>query len=144
MSFAEAYIRSDVLKKDSVTLSSAYFDGYYTNKWLLNFNLEVLRASNRGLKCLENEDLRIHIVVLYFLYKLNSQAIVAFHEDGRALRWKAFGFDYVFYANREGTEQGERNIFVYYFKKMIFQGGTGGATGMIIPEKYINKEFFIV
>jgi hypothetical protein len=66
MSFAEASIRSDVLKKDSATLSSAYFDGYYTNKSLLNFNLEVLRASNRGLKCLENEKLWIRIVLGVF------------------------------------------------------------------------------
>jgi hypothetical protein len=56
------------------------------------------------------------------------------------LRWKAFGFDYVFYANSEGT--GERNIFVYYFKRMTFQCGSGGATSEIIPEKYINKRFY--
>jgi hypothetical protein len=41
----------DCLRKDSATLSSTYFDGYYTNKQLANFNLEILRASNRGLYC---------------------------------------------------------------------------------------------
>jgi hypothetical protein len=142
ISFAEAFIRSDVLKKDSATLSSAYFDGYYTNKSLLNFNLEVLRASNKGLKCLENEKLWIRIALGVFLYELNYQAFVAFHEDGHALRWKAFGFDYVFYNSAEGTGQEEKNIFVYYFKKMTFQGGSGGSTGVIIPEKYINKIFY--
>jgi hypothetical protein len=44
------------LKKDSFTLSSAYFDGYYTNKQLVNFNMDCLRASDRALEWLENQE----------------------------------------------------------------------------------------
>lgn len=37
------------LKRYGPTLSSAYFDGYYTNKQLVNINLGILQASNKVL-----------------------------------------------------------------------------------------------
>jgi hypothetical protein len=127
------------LKKDSFTLSSAYFDGYYTNKQLVNFNMDCLRASDRALEWLENQEWfdklnlsqkwLIRFSSWFFLFFVNQQAYIALHESGHALRYKAFGLDYSFYKDIESNGDVEKNIFSYYFKRMTFQCGRGGACG---------------
>ncbi|MDR2818598.1 MAG: hypothetical protein LBB37_04080 [Endomicrobium sp.] len=79
------------LKKDSFTLSSAYFDGYYTNKQLVNFNMDCLRASDRALEWLENQEWfdklnlsqkwLIRFSSWFFLFFVNQQAYIALHDE---------------------------------------------------------------
>jgi hypothetical protein len=45
------------------------------------------------------------------------------------MRYKAFGLDYSFYKDIESNGDVEKNIFSYYFKRMTFQCGRGGACG---------------
>jgi hypothetical protein len=84
----------DFMKKDTVSFSNAYFEGFYTNKQLANFNLELLRASDRFLDI--RKDALFQIVAFSPLVYFNLQAGVALHEVGHGLRVKSYGIDFMF------------------------------------------------
>jgi hypothetical protein len=79
--------------KDSITISSGYFEGQYTNDQLALFGLEVLRAASRLENYVENTYARVLVQVLGCW--IGMEFHLAFHEIGHGLRGKAFGYDYM-------------------------------------------------
>jgi hypothetical protein len=109
----------DCLNKDNATLSSAYIDGYCTNKQLVNLNMEILRASDRFFQYVDKRINKCASVLLCLvLFRINQGACVALHEAGHALRFKAVGIDCEF-----GDSDGviSTRILDYYSKKCFFR-----------------------
>jgi hypothetical protein len=110
----------DSLHKNSLTFSTAYLEGYYTNKQLANCNLELLRLSDKTLKNLQGP---VKYWVFIFLAGANLGATVAIHEIGHGLRFKSFDVDYTLFQSLS-----RRNYFVYLCHQSLRFGSEGGAT----------------
>jgi hypothetical protein len=85
----------DFMKKDTISFSSAYFEGLYTNKQLTNVNLELLSASDKLLSYIHEKSSMLKIATFLALAFFNSQAGEALHEIGHGLRLKSYGIDFM-------------------------------------------------
>jgi hypothetical protein len=85
----------EALKKDSISLNPNYLITIYTNKSLVNLNLELLRASDR---IYQNIIGRKHSWIAYaLLLSSNFGLDVAFHEAGHATRFQSQGVGVQFF-----------------------------------------------
>jgi hypothetical protein len=94
-------------------------EGQYTNKQLANFNLELLRASDRLLDVIPNRFLKI--IVGLGLLIVNEQAGTALHEVGHGLRWKSYGLDYelMLNSNEHSSFKKNENFFKYFLENLF-------------------------
>jgi hypothetical protein len=117
------------LRKDSISLNSAYFArNYYTNKQLANINVECLVVSRRILECLKSAGF-VYYITWWGLWIVNVGAFCSFHELGHGSRYKSFGFDCIF--GYLATDYEERDILLFYLNNML--GGWLGITNGQTP-----------
>jgi hypothetical protein len=135
----------DFMKKDSVSFSSAYFEGLYTNKQLANVNLEFLRASDRLLA----SD-KIHKSVWLFKYALfllllwfNEKAGTALHEIGHGLRARSYGIDFMLIQDYYNDFYKNENFFNFLINNLFNTGRAACATNpyeIANLEKYFQEQ----
>jgi hypothetical protein len=123
MVFAGDESEQKKISKDSVTISSGYFEGQYTNDQLALFGLEVLRAASRLENYVENPYAKVLCQALG--YWVGVEFHLAFHEIGHGLRGKAFGYDYMMPGNGKEDANNSRpfakdeNFFKFFVKKLV-------------------------
>ncbi|GHT45788.1 hypothetical protein AGMMS49936_03610 [Endomicrobiia bacterium] len=95
-SFAtEVELSKNPLKKDSITFNTAYLNGQYTNKQLVNFGLEFINTTDRILKNVQEQRTTAEIIASsVILFYCDNQVVTALHETGHGLRSKSYGLDY--------------------------------------------------
>ncbi|MCR5224683.1 MAG: hypothetical protein K6C34_01225 [Alphaproteobacteria bacterium] len=111
--------------KDSITLSSAYFENQYTNKQLANFGLELIRGTDRLEKSFitnsegtEGSVAKWGMRAFYVLF-IHRAFNTAFHEIGHGLRVRAYGHDFMLSEmNNHGKFKKDENFFKYFVKKL--------------------------
>ena len=121
----ETPAESDSKIKDSITLSSAYFESQYTNKQLANFGLEVVRGMARLEDFIasnfDNEERNAAkwcARALYILF-IHRAFNTAYHEIGHGLRVKAYGKDFQLAEyNDHGAFKKDQNFFKFFVKKI--------------------------
>ncbi|MDR0677217.1 MAG: hypothetical protein LBF57_00885 [Holosporaceae bacterium] len=116
--------------KNSVTVSSGYFEGQYTNGQIANFGMELVG----GLSRLDNyifgdiTDPGLGGWCGYFLFYVASQIVscrifgVPFHELGHSLRAKAFGRRYALHFDSDYKTRDfkkDENFFKFFSEKRI-------------------------
>jgi hypothetical protein len=115
-------------KKDSVTISSGYIEGLYTNDQLVNFGVELVGGIDRlenycfGGKGLDVSDgCLLTLFVMAGGIVVNGCFSIAFHEVGHGLRGKAFGNRYSLHIKGDDEAKNfkkKENFFGYFFRRM--------------------------
>lgn len=133
----------DFIKKDTFSFSSAYIEGLYTNKQLANFNLELLRASDRFLNYIHssNGSFLLQLFAFTLLYFFNTKADTTLHEIGHGLRSKSYGLDFMLmpdYDNYNGFKKDE-NYFIFLFNELF---NNKRAACALDPNTVQNLEYY--
>jgi hypothetical protein len=103
-------------KRDTLTLSTAYFENLYTNRQLIIFPLEILRLGVRA-----EDFFHMGTSLGTFLWRLgefwvNFCLSTDYHETGHGLRAKAFGYDYAMHveAGKGNSPPNNKNFFMFF------------------------------
>jgi hypothetical protein len=128
-------------EKDSITISSAYFEGQYSNEQFATFGLELLRAGSR----LEDFIVEKSSADIAGVAKWSSRILTfwcynafktAYHETGHGLRARAYGSEYIL--TKHGDKSGNRkdeNFFKYFTKRL-----TSFSRGACVYIKELSPE----
>ena len=154
----ETPAESNTNVKDSITLSSAYFESQYTNKQLANFGLEVVRGMARLEDFLtsnfDNEEkntARWCARALYILF-IHRALNTAYHEIGHGLRAKAYGKDFQLTEhNDSGGFKKDQNFFKFFVKKMgnfsrascRYEGNLKDEEELVVAASGMNNETYM-
>lgn len=154
----ETPAKSNSSVKDSITLSSAYFESQYTNKQLANLGLEAIRWMARLEDFLasnfDNEErnaARWCARALYILF-IHRAFNTAYHEIGHGLRAKAYGNDFQLTEhNDNGDFKKDQNFFKFFVKKMgnfsralcRYKKGLKDEEELVIAAGGMNNETYI-
>ena len=133
--------------KDSITLSSAYWEGQYTNKQLANFGLELMRGTARLENFLtdssngtENAVAKWGVRAFYMLF-INHAFYTAYHEIGHGLRMKAYGQNFMLTKSDDyGAFKKDENFFKYFVKELT----SFSRAGCRCETRLGNKEELVV
>jgi hypothetical protein len=114
----------DFMKKDTISFSSAYLEGCYTNKQLANFNLEFLRASERLLDCIPegySGSTMLKGATWFLLFIFNMAGSTTLHEIGHGLRAKSYGIDFMLMEDMDDDKSfhKDENYFNFFFKSLF-------------------------
>ena len=122
-------VENDSNIKDSITLSSAYFESQYTNKQLANFGLELTRGTARLedfiTSNIDNEKRKCYTkwfaraIYIMFIYEAFN---ITYHEIGHGLRVKAYGGDFRLVCGKYSAEHSafekDQNFFKFFVKNI--------------------------
>ncbi|MDR1561083.1 MAG: hypothetical protein LBS23_01875 [Holosporaceae bacterium] len=111
--------------KDTITISSGYFEKWYTNDQLAVFGSELLKAGRRLEKyTVDNSSVDtsewlvwLPRILTMYLYKTFRNA---YHEIGHGLKNRAYGADYALLKDDKTLTSFEKNenFFKYFVKKL--------------------------
>lgn len=118
---------TDKSRPDSITLSSGYFEGGYSNNQLARFGLELLRAGSRIERYFAQKNPEHSQLIKCASWVINlliQQGFwTAYHETGHGLAAKAYGLDYQLLSklhDDDRTFKKDENFFKF-FSKSIFR-----------------------
>ncbi|GHT37158.1 hypothetical protein AGMMS49593_03590 [Endomicrobiia bacterium] len=122
-SFAtEVELSKNPLKKDSITFNTAYLNGQYTNKQLVNFGLEFINTTDRILKNVQEQETTAAIIASsVILFYCDNQVATALHETGHGLRAKSYGVDYQLLHNccDKSPFKKDENFFKFFLGELF-------------------------
>lgn len=140
----------NIYSKNTITVSTGYFESYYTNKYIANFGIEYLNLSNLFIdkaidklfeydKLYEQKSNLRHIAnFTSFLIKfyIIEGFTTAYHELGHAMRNSAVGYDYYFGISDVNMYHDmlvhNKNFFSFLFDTTFVRPLKGGYTMPII------------
>ncbi|MDR2067222.1 MAG: hypothetical protein LBP57_05320 [Endomicrobium sp.] len=110
----------DFMKKDTISFSTAYSESLYTNKQLTNVTLEFLRASDRLLNLIHENNV-LKIVAFGTLVLFNQNAGTTLHEIGHGLRARSYGIDFMLMTDMDDSRPftKDENYFNFFFKELF-------------------------
>jgi hypothetical protein len=137
-------------ERDTFSISSAYFEGNYTDSQLATFGLELLRAEDRLEKWAQgkfpNNAIRGKLLCRIASLFINAAFWVAFHETGHGLRYKACSQgNYMLLTdlNHNGPFEKDENFFKYFVKKLFAPLARGACSPDYGALKLTPKEVLI-
>ncbi len=145
-------------QRRTITFSSGYLEKYYTNRRIANFGVELFEnidfVSNKiSIKCRKEikngytKNLIMYFPIFSLIYFTDFYFIipafnVVYHEFGHAMRFKAFGYDYLFIKSSEDNydeiddiKANNRNFFKYFLDKIYYIKLSGGVTRQLYDYK---------
>ena len=152
----------NIYSKNTITVSTGYFESYYTNKYIANFGIEYLNLSNLFIdkaidklfeydKLYEQKSNLRHIAnFTSFLIKfyIIEGFTTAYHELGHAMRNSAVGYDYYFGISNINAYHDmlihNKNFFSFLFDTTFVRPLKGGYTASIKSTKIETKTDLII
>ena len=140
----------NIYSKNTITVSTGYFESYYTNKYIANFGIEYLNLSNLFIdkaidklfeydKLYEQKSNLRHIAnftSFFIKFHIITGFNTAYHELGHAMRNSAVGYDYYFGISDVNVYHDilvhNKNFFSFLFDTTFVRPLKGGYTMPII------------